>query len=389
MKRKLILVITGEISGDMHAASLVRAIHRKNNEIDFFGVGGDELRKAGMEIVYDIRSMAVLGFTEVVLKFRFFLRVFNHLLQLARERKPDAILLVDYPGFNLRFAAKARALGFKVIYYICPQVWAWNRSRIPKMARAVDRLITIFPFEVEIFRDTGLRVDFVGHPLVTAARAVLAEETTGISWKGEPRVAVLPGSRYHEVKRILPVMWSAAALLEKEFPNADFVVAAPSEEVASWVRNVSAGLAGGPSRWSVTEGRTRQVLKEARVAMVSSGTATLEAALMKCPMVVVYKVALATYLLGRLLIKVPYLGMVNIVANRCICPEFIQGTAVPSNLAKALVPLIKEGTQRTAVLNGLEEVVKGLGEPGCEEKAADILMEELGTAGSRQGGQEL
>ncbi len=377
MKRPSIMVIAGELSGDMHAAGLVRAILRRRPDVEFFGIGGANLRAAGMEIHYDVRDMAVLGLTEVLLRLRFFKRVFKTMLALARARRPDAILLVDYPGFNLRFAARAHAMGFKVLYYICPQVWAWNRSRIPRMARIVDRLLAIFPFEVDVFKDSGLRVDFVGHPLVAKASAALAEPLAPLPWPGELHVALLPGSRYHEIERILPAMWSAAALVQQQFPDAGFIVAAPSEEVAGWVRAVMGRLGKGPERVAVVTGQTRQVLRQARAALVASGTATMETALMRCPMLVVYRVAWATYFIGRLLIRVPYLGMVNIAAGKCLCPEFIQHKARPEAMAAALAPLLRDGPARESMLAGLERVSRALGDSQAAEHAADIVLQEL------------
>ena len=379
------MVITGEISGDMHAAALVRAIRRRRPDIECFGIGGENLRAAGMEIHYDVRDMAVLGLTEVLLRFRFFKGVFNEMLALARERRPAAILLVDYPGFNLRFAARVHALGFKVLYYICPQVWAWKRSRIPRMARVVDRLLAIFPFEVNVFKDSGLRVDFVGHPLVAQAAATCAEPLAPLPWQGEPRIALLPGSRYHEVQRILPVMWATTVRVQRQFPDAGFIIAAPSEEVAGWVRAVMRSLGKGPEHISVVAGQTRQVLRQARAALVASGTATIETALMRCPMLVVYRVAWATYCVGRLLIRVPYLGMVNIVARseaseragKCLCPEFIQHEARPETMAMALAPLLHDGPERETMLAGLDRVSQALGDPQAAEHAADIILQEL------------
>ena len=226
---KSVLLIAGEVSGDMHAAGLVRAIKRRNPDVEFFGIGGDELRAAGMEIVVDARDMAVMGLAEVIKRYGFFKRVFTDMIELARARNPDAVVLVDYPGFNLRFAEQARELGIKVVYYICPQVWAWHRSRIRKMARIVNRLIVIFPFEPDVFKGTGLKVDFVGHPLVEVAEKALAEPLKDLPWNGEPKIALLPGSRRQEVERILPSMVSAAALLEKMNPAAGFIIASPSD----------------------------------------------------------------------------------------------------------------------------------------------------------------
>lgn len=374
------MVIAGEISGDMHAAGLIRAIQHKEPDIHVYGIGGDELRKTGMDILYDVRDTGVLGFTEVLLKYRFFRKVFHDMLALARERKPDVILLVDYPGFNLRFAEKAHAFGLKIVYYICPQVWAWHRSRIPQMARVIDRLISIFPFEKDVFQQSGLQVDYVGHPLVKAALASMAEPAVELPWKSEPHVALLPGSRFHEVKLILPVMCLAASLLEKKFPGASFIIAAPSQEVGQWVRTLLDRIPEAPVCLSVVVGQTRQVLRQARAAMVASGTATLETALMRCPMVVVYKVALITYLIGRMVVKVPHLGMVNLVAGKSLCPELIQGDATPSAIASFMEPLIQDESERTRMLAGFEQVSRALGSGGGDDQAAEIVLKQIGVS---------
>ncbi len=378
-----VLLIAGEISGDMHAAGLVRAVRARDPGAQFFGIGGDELRAAGMETVYDIRQMAVLGLSEVLQRYGFFRRVFREMVRLAEARRPDLVVLVDYPGFNLRFAARMKRLGIKVVYYICPQVWAWHRSRIPKMARLVDRLLVIFPFEPQVFSGTGLRVDFVGHPLVDISREALAEPLKDLPWKSGARVALLPGSRRQEVERILPVMWQAAGRLERRIAPASFLVAAPSPEIAALARGMLAGLDGGPAQTEIVTGDTRQILRQARGAMVASGTATIETACMGCPMIVVYKTSSLTYLLGRQLVRVPYLGMVNLVAGRELCPEFIQGKATPDALAAAVEPLVADTPQRAAMISGLAEVRKALGEPGGSERAAEIVLQELAAGNSK------
>ena len=372
-----VLLIAGEVSGDMHAAALVRAVRRKNPGVRFFGVGGDELRAAGMEIVVDARDMAVMGLAEVVKHYGFFKRVFADMVELARVRKPDAVVLVDYPGFNLRFAEKAREMGIKVVYYVCPQVWAWHRSRIPMMARIVNRLIVIFPFEPDVFKDTALKVDFVGHPLVDVAQQALSDPLKDLPWKGDPRIALLPGSRRQEIERILPPMVSAAALIAKQQPGASFIIASPSDEIAAQVLDMLSAQADKPVRCEIVVGETRQVLRQARAAMVASGTATIETALMGCSMVVVYKTSPITYFFGRMLVKVPNIGMVNVVAGRQLCPELIQGAATPEALASAMRPLIEDTPKRAEMMAGLEEVRKSLGQGGAAERAGEILLEEL------------
>lgn len=407
MSKKSVMVIAGEISGDLHAAALVRAVQQRNNEILFFGIGGEELEKAGMEICHNTRDMAVLGFSEVLRKYFFFRNTFYDMVTLLRERKPDAVLLVDYPGFNLPFAAHAHELGIKVVYYICPQVWAWNRGRIPALAKNVDRLISIFPFEADAFKATKLKVDFVGHPLVSAAEAARSEPLLSLPWSGSllrpealpaspkrsaqasavasrvrdyggrvSKVAILPGSRKQEIKLILPVMAMAADILKKKNPDAGFMIAAASREALSWIEQILSAM-GMTGKFSVVADKTRQILRQADAAWVASGTATIETALMRCPMVVVYRVRLLTYLAGRLLIRVPFLGMVNIVAGKQICPEFIQHAARPENLAAAIEPLIVEGKARNEMINELDRVRSILGTPGAEERAAKILLKEL------------
>lgn len=388
---KSILVIAGEVSGDMHAADVVRAARALAPDLRFFGVGGERLRDAGMEILVDAREMAVLGLWEVVKRYGFFRRVFADLLRAADERRPDAVLLIDYPGFNLRFAEEMKRRGIPVLYYICPQVWAWHRSRIPKMAGLLRRLMVIFPFEVDVFAGTGLRVNYVGHPLVDEARRELASARDELPWPspapgggpGAPRVALLPGSRRQELERILPVMWQAAGALERRVPGVGFVLAAASEEAAGWVRDITARAGGGPSRCVILAGATRQVLREATAAMVKSGTSTIEAALMNCPMIVVYKASPITYFFGRMLVRVPHLGMVNLIAGREAFREFLQDAATPEALASAVAPLLDETSERAAALAALRDVQAKLGDGGAAERAAAILVEELSQVRAR------
>lgn len=427
MNKKSVMIIAGEISGDLHAAALVRVLNQRNRGVAFFGIGGDELEQAGVEICRPARDMAVLGLSEVLQKYFFFKKVFRDMLALLRERRPDAVLLIDYPGFNLPFAAKAHALGIKVVYYICPQVWAWDRGRISTMAKTVDRLISIFPFEAEVFKNTGLRVDFVGHPLVTMTEAAREEPLSTLPWSGkvmgqlqgagdrwpsrsaatvpwpsfdklpaempargaagppsliteglcrEPHIAILPGSRLQEVKLILPAMVSAAGILKRVFPDAGFIIAAASREAGQWIEQVLSSM-GMTGRFAIAVGRTRQILRQADAAWVASGTATIEAALMRCPMVVVYRVNPLTYLAGRMLIRVPFLGMVNIIAGRQICPELIQRAARPDKLAQAMKPILADGEIRNEMLGQLDRVRNILGSAGAEERAAEIVLQEL------------
>jgi len=372
------LVVAGDVSGDMHAATLLKEVRAARPDLQVFGIGGEQLRAAGTEILYDAREMSVFGLPEVLKRYRFFKRVFEDMVEQARVRRPDVVLLVDYGGFNIRFAQRMHELGLKVIYFICPQVWASRRSRIAKIAAAVDRLMVIFPFEVPLFEGLGPRVDFVGHPLVDEAARALSEPEKALPWAGEPRIALLPGSRTQELKLILPVMLEAAARLEAQVPGASYVIATPSSTVTAIVQDMLRTATRLPTRLEVVEGETRQVLRQARAAWVASGTATIEAALMRCPMAVVYRTSWLLYRLGRWLIRVSHIGMVNVLAGREICPELIQGQATPEALAHALQPLLGETDERKAMLNDLARVVDTLGEGGAIHRAAAIVQEELG-----------
>ncbi len=382
------LIIAGEVSGDMQAARLVAAIRRHLPGAEFYGIGGEEMRAAGVETFYDVRDMAVMGFSEVLRRLRFFSRVFHGMKALLQRRRPDAVILVDYPGFNLRFAAVAHAMGIHTIYYICPQVWAWHRSRIASMARIVDHLLTIFPFEKAVFEGTGLKVDFAGHPLVDDARRTWEEPPAALPWQGQPKIALLPGSRRHEVQRILPVMWEAAARIEKTRPEASFIIAAPNERVEAMVRGQISRLPEGPARWDIVTGRTRQVLRQAGAAMVASGTATIDTALMRCPMIVVYRVSWPTYWMGRMLIRVDHIGMVNIVAGGRLCPEFIQHRAVPEEMAQAMLPLLSDTPRRLEMVAGLQRVSDALGGGGAAERAAESIIQSLPPASHRDAEAE-
>ena len=379
MSRKSVMIIAGEVSGDMHAAGLVNAIKKHAPDITFFGIGGDEMRSAGVEVLYHVSDMAVMGFSEVLHRLPFFRRVFHAMVRLVKERRPDAVILVDYPGFNLRFASRIRSLGVKTIYYICPQVWAWNRSRIPGMAEVVNLLITIFPFEKKHFEGTGLRVEFAGHPLVESAQRTWEEPQTELPLKGAPLIALLPGSRIHVIERMLPVMWRAASLIEKGHPDASFIIASPSQAIGNAVRGKLETMGkNGPARCSIVEGETRQVLRQSKAAMVASGTATVEASLMLCPMVVVYKMSPLSYMLGRMLVRLDHIGMVNLLAGRRLCPELIQDRATPEAIAGALSPLLDDTPARLQMIQGLKEANSSLGPTGSSDRASQVVLQFLG-----------
>lgn len=372
-----LLIVAGEQSGDMHAARLVRAFRKIAPGAEFFGIGGPEMRAEEVKTLYDIKDMAVMGFSDVLVNYHFFRRVFYEVLDEAKKRKPAAAILVDYPGFNMRLAEKLHGMGIKVIYYICPQVWAWNRSRIDTMGRILNRLITIFPFEAEYFEKTGLKVDFVGHPLVEEAEKTKSAAPDKLPWNGRPWVALLPGSRVHEVDRIFPAMYAAAGLIQKKHPEASFIICAASMQMKDMIIEKMEALGKRPVNIAIVTGNTRQVLRQATAALVASGTATIETSLMECPMIVVYKTSWLTYMLGKMLVRIDNIGMVNIVAGKTICPELIQGAATPGNLARAIDPLLTETTDRSEMIRNLKKINESLGTTGAEDRAAEIIQEVL------------
>ncbi|HMP91036.1 MAG TPA: lipid-A-disaccharide synthase [Kiritimatiellia bacterium] len=368
-----LLVIAGEVSGDMHAAHVIEELHRLRPGLDVWGIGGDRLNECGVELLQHTRDMSVLGLVEVLKRYGFFRKVFRHILDEVDRRKPAAALLIDYPGFNLRLAAELKKRGVVVVYYVCPQVWAWHRSRIPKMARIIDHLLVIFPFEVAIFSGTGLDVRFVGHPLIEEAQRIFNGQDIPLPWPGELRIAMLPGSRRQELERILPAMLSAAVLLEKQHTDVGFILPAASREMESLAREILDRNPEKPSRLEIVHGQTRHVLRQAKAAWVTSGTATLETALMECPMVVVYKTAWLTHAIGKQLVRVPHLGMVNLLAGKSLCPELIQNDVTPENLVREITPLINDTQARTEMVEGIRNVKASLGDGGAAKNVAAVL----------------
>ena len=375
--KKSILVIAGEHSGDMHAARVVHALKERQANLTFWGIGGDDLRAEGIDLLHDAKEMAVLGFAEVLAKYSFFKGVFNEVLAEVEKRKPDAALLVDYPGFNLRLAKQLKKRGIKVLYYICPQVWAWNRERIPKMATIIDRLMVIFPFETDVFKDVNLTVDFVGHPLVADLREFRDAPGESLLWGGEKKIALLPGSRKQEIKHILPVLLRTAREMEKSRPDISFLVAVPQRQLPL-AEHIFEKTKAAPGNATIVTGQAREVLKQADAAFVASGTATLEAALLHCPTVLVYKTAAFNYWLGKRLIRVPHLGIVNIVTGRDIMPERIQQHMRPMELAATIDPLMNDTPERKVMLDHFRQLEHLLGTGRPSDHVADIILEEIG-----------
>jgi lipid-A-disaccharide synthase len=380
MKSKTIYFVAGEVSADNHGAALMRSLRALDGKLQFVGRGGPQMQEIASEQFKNwIGEAAVLGLWEVLRKYGYFRGQFHETLQEIRQSKPDAVVLIDYPGFNLRLARALRRQTplQKIIYYISPQVWAWNRGRIKRMAHFIDLVLCIFPFEVDPYNQAGLRALFVGHPMIERLPARKIE-----TQRDRNLIGLFPGSRSREVRKILPVMLETARELRKRSRNLRFEVAAASEQLAREMKPAVAGLDQSQDREAIQikVGETAVIMQRAWAGIVASGSATLEAAYFRLPFVLIYKVAWPTYLAARLVVSVKYLGMPNLLADKEVVPEFIQHRAKPNALVKALQPLIENANTRQQMISQFDVIIAKLGGGRASERAARAIIEEIGSA---------
>ena len=367
-----VLMIAGEASGDLHGSGVVRELKKRLPEIDVFGIGGDNMKREGMELVEHMSRLSFMGFVEVVKHLGAIASVERKLGALLRDRRPDVAVLIDFPGFNLRFARRVKSYGIPVLYYISPQVWAWNKGRVKRMRRLVDRMKVVFPFEVEIYRREGIDVEFVGHPLAERIGSACAREdffqTRGFD-PGRKLVGLFPGSRVQEIERILPIMVETAARLHGLFNVQVGMSVAPN----LGRRALQAYLPPGSPITLVEQG-TYDLMRHADVAIVTSGTATLETGWFGTPMVVVYKTSPVTFFVGRMLVDVPYIGLVNIVAGKKVVPEFVQHDMTVTKLVEAVGLLLSDAGLARRMREDLSIIQSRLGEPGASARVADGVI---------------
>ncbi len=366
-----VLIVATEASADLHAARVLEELRRLRPGVAAFGMGGSRLVAAGLEPLHRAEEMSVMGLAEVLPKIPVILRILRDLAAAAEERRPRVALLVDSPDFNLRLAQRLKRLGVKVVYYVSPTVWAWRRGRVKTIARVVDRMLCILPFEERFYAGTGVSARFVGHPFAERPPPAAAEayrERLALP-PGRTTVALVPGSRRSELKRIFPAMLEAAERIRLVHPDAQFVVpVAPTLEEAALRPYLAAHRT---LEVKLVEGRADEVVGASDAALVKSGTSVLEAALMLRPLVVVYKLSWITYLVGRLLVKLTSFGLVNLLAGRTVVPELLQRQASPARMAEELERLLSDPGAREAQLAGLREVRASLGEPGAPRKVAE------------------
>lgn len=374
---KQVLIVAGEASGDHHAARLVEELHQIDPSVHFAGIGGERMKKAGVEILVDSADMAVVGLVEVLANYRFLKSVLDQMRDELRQRRPDMLILVDYPDFNLRLAKTAKELGIKVLYYISPQIWAWRQKRVFKIKKLVDMMAVVFPFEVPFYEQAGVPVRFVGHPLVDEVRSKLsheqAEQEFGLD-SSRPVLGLFPGSRRSEIKRLLPIVLESAALVHKQRPDVQFILPRAStlseEFLTPYLSETDLDI-------HVIPGRSYDVTRACDAIVSASGTATLEIALMQVPLVVIYKIASLSYRIVSRMLKIDHVALCNIVAGERVVPELIQHDATPQRISHAALELLTNNDKAAAMRQHQEVVREKLGGSGGSRNVAELALELL------------
>ncbi|MBN1574371.1 MAG: lipid-A-disaccharide synthase [Deltaproteobacteria bacterium] len=377
--KKRVLIVAGEASGDQYGAELMREVAALSPDTLFFGVGGSKMRDAGLLALVRSEEITVVGLVEVVKHLKTIKGALDLLKESMRALKPDLIVLIDFPDFNFRVADAAVKLGkdggkMPIFYYISPQVWAWRRGRVKTIARFADKMVVIFPFEVNIYREAGVDVEFLGHPLMDVVAGVERRLKGGGDAKvggGKPNVALLPGSRRSEIERHLSHLLGASEIIKRKYPDASFTIPlAPTlemEDVAPYLEDTSLNVA-------VVKDSFHRVVRGADIAIVSSGTATIETALMGTPMVVVYRLNYLTYMIARLLVRVDYIAMVNLVAKKRVVPELIQSDVNAENIARHVISILSDDAVMKRMREDLSEVRRRIGKPGASARVAERIM---------------
>ncbi|HEX5083128.1 MAG TPA: lipid-A-disaccharide synthase, partial [Blastocatellia bacterium] len=356
-----IMIVAGEASGDKHGAKLVSALRalRPDLRFEFFGAGGDEMRQAGVETLVDAREVAIMGALEVARALPKFLRVFRRLSESANKRRPRLIVLIDWPEFNLRLARRLKRDGHRVVYYISPQIWAWRSYRIRAVQRYIDKMLVILPFEKEYYERAGVEVDYVGHPLLDSAHVTATREEFSSGHgldPSKPIIAMLPGSRHSEMKHILPPMAEAVKLLNRSHPHFQFILPlARTFDAGEIVSQINS------TRLRVIEHDTYNAVAAADLAVVASGTATLETAIIGSPLIIVYRASQLNWRIFRPLINTPFVGMPNLIAGKEIAPELLQDDLNPEKLSNLIVEFLSDPARRARARADLAEVRKKLG----------------------------
>ena len=369
---KRIMIVAGEASGDLHGGNLVRAMRRIDPTLQFRGVGGKKMKEAGVDLIADSADMAVVGLTEVFSKLGTIRKVMGALKASINTDKPDLLILIDYPDFNLSLAKTAKKSLVKIFYYISPQIWAWRKGRIGTIKRIVDKMAVILPFEAPLYHKAGVDATFVGHPLLDTVRTKYSRQEALCRFglhEGMTTIGILPGSRQSEVVRLLPEMLGAAEIIAKKQPHVQFVL--PLADTLD-IKFISRIIKQYSASVRIISNEIYDVINCADVVMVASGTATLETALMETPMVILYKVSSPSYYVGKMIIDVSHIGLVNIIAGKTIVPELIQDEANPESIAAEVIDILTNKSRMDNMRNELSKIKGMLGSPGAAERAARL-----------------
>lgn len=368
------MLIAGEPSGDLHGARLAKAILERRPEARLSGMGGEQMRQAGVKLLFDPTKISTIGFVEAIKNIQVLRKVMLKLAETIRQQRPDVVVLIDYPGFNMRLARMVKAEDIPLVYYFSPSAWAWGKSRAEKVAQTATKVVSVFPFEAEIYREAGADVTFVGHPLLDIVKPSMpaqeVRESLGIALKA-PVVGLLPGSRRQEIELLLPEMLAAARVIKSALPEVRFVLPrAGSIEMALLQKHLDKAQV----EVQVVDGRAYDLISISQAVIATSGTVTLETAVLGVPMVIIYKTGASTYLLGKMLVRIPHIGLPNIILGRMAMPEYVQHDVKPEIIAAQVVRMLTDAEYAAALRADLAEVVQRLGKPGAVGRTADLVL---------------
>ena len=372
MQQKSVVMVAGEASGDLHGSHLIQALRKKYGELYICGMGGRAMRENGVEILVDSDRLAVVGITEVLAKLSEVLGAMSLLKKTLAEQRPDLLVLIDYPEFNLHLANTAKKLGIPVLYYISPQLWAWRSGRVKKIKKRVDHMAVILPFEADFYERNGVPVTFVGHPLMDSAIASMPPRLPTMPDVEEIVIGLLPGSRTGELKSLLPSMLAASALLENKLGKVRFLLSCAPSIKEEFIHSFLEGHE--LTNLEVTAMPVRELFPKCHLAIVASGTVTLEAAICTTPTIITYTVSPMSYWLGRALIKVDHIGLVNLIARKRIIPELVQHQVTPEAICETAAELLADPAAYRTMCEELAVVKERLGAPGASDKVADIAL---------------
>jgi lipid-A-disaccharide synthase len=377
-KVKTVMIVAGEASGDMHGASLVREMLRIDPSLNFYGIGGNKMQDAGVTLLVNASETAVVGLTEVISKLGTIFRIIRQAKKSLDEMKPELVILIDYPDFNLNFIAPAaKKRNIKIFYYISPQVWAWRKSRINKIKRLVDKMAVILPFEVDIYAAKGFVVDYVGHPLLDLVKpAYSRQESLKIFNLDESKttIGLLPGSRLSEVTKLLPEMLRAAEIMAQKIQNVQFILPLADTLEEKTVTDI---ISGFTIKVKVISGQTYDAVSCCDLAIVASGTATLETALLGVPMIIIYKISPLSYFIGKFIVNVKNIGLANIIAGKTVVPELIQEDASGNRIAAEALDILTDEDRKREIIKELAAIRSKLGNPGAARKTAHLAYDML------------